>query len=87
MIDNGIWESSKEFDRIITAIGKNRKYLLEIFKHMSQNGSIPMSEEVREIKKLGHQVRDGQNAAIARVGCSRRIVALLDYLVEKEWTH
>ncbi len=27
-----LWESSKEFDKIISAIGKNRKYLNDIFK-------------------------------------------------------
>jgi len=31
------------------AIGKNRKYLLEIFKQLSQNGTIPMYEEVLKL--------------------------------------
>jgi len=48
-IENGIWESSKDFDKTIMAIGKNRKYLLEIFKQLSQNGTIPMYEEVLKL--------------------------------------
>ena len=27
----GEWESSKEFDKVLTAIGKNRKFLLTVF--------------------------------------------------------
>jgi hypothetical protein len=46
ILENGIWESSKEFDRIIGAIGKNRKFLLDLFKQFSQGGVIPLSEEV-----------------------------------------
>lgn len=44
VLENGIWESSKEFDRVITAIGKNRKYLLEIFKQLSETKAL--TEEV-----------------------------------------
>ncbi|CAD8157187.1 unnamed protein product [Paramecium pentaurelia] len=65
-IENGIWESSKEFDKTINAIGKNRKYLLEIFKHLTQNGQIPLTEDhiKQEMDKMlrsqGIVVRDEQ---------------------------
>lgn len=36
MADMGEWESSKEFDKVLIAIGKNRKYLLEMFCSLNQ---------------------------------------------------
>ncbi|CAD8159524.1 unnamed protein product [Paramecium octaurelia] len=65
-VENGIWESSKEFDKTINAIGKNRKYLLEIFKHLTSNGQIPLTEDriKQEMDKMlrsqGIVVRDEQ---------------------------
>ncbi|CAK62279.1 unnamed protein product (macronuclear) [Paramecium tetraurelia] len=65
-VENGIWESSKEFDRTINAIGKNRKYLLEIFKHLTQNGQIPLTEDLiklemdKMLRSQGIVVRDEQ---------------------------
>ncbi|CAK76335.1 unnamed protein product (macronuclear) [Paramecium tetraurelia] len=65
-VENGIWESSKEFDKTINAIGKNRKYLLEIFKHLTQNGQIPLTEDLikqemdRMLRSQGIVVRDEQ---------------------------
>ncbi|KAM3134464.1 hypothetical protein pb186bvf_013430 [Paramecium bursaria] len=70
ILDNGLWESSKEFDKTIFAVGKNRKYLLDIFKAMSQNGSIPLSDDIikgeidRMLRQQGIVIREEQWAQL-----------------------
>jgi hypothetical protein len=41
----GAWEASKDFDKVLTAIGRNRRFLLEIFGAL-QKSSTPITYEV-----------------------------------------
>ena len=36
----GEWESSKDFDKALTAIGRNRKFLLDMFLHLSKTQNL-----------------------------------------------
>nr|QBH22546.1 EF hand family protein [Philasterides dicentrarchi] len=59
----GQWESSKEFDKILTAIGRNRKFLLDIFQsyqNMKKPITYQMAKAVIEqmLRNGGIEVKD-----------------------------
>ncbi|CAD8069030.1 unnamed protein product [Paramecium sonneborni] len=91
-VENGIWESSKEFDKTINAIGKNRKYLLEIFKHLTQNGQIPLTEDkwikCQDLKELLQEMNNGHNLSL---GLKKMAELIINFclkfikIVQMEW--